>query len=126
MSGQWEVVGKKKDKAGGKLGLQSASIKEGKKNNPKSLRVEEVCKFINENITHIRFYLHNFIVPVSQIKKLYKTETVSNKENKIPRDKNTGNENGTKKQQKKVEKSNDSTKAKLPKSIESALSNVSF
>lgn len=63
-------------------------------------------------------------MPVSQIKKLYKTEKVNNKENKTPRDRGPVQENGTKKQQKKPEKSSDSTKPKLPKSVESALNNV--
>lgn len=44
MSGQWEVVGRKKDKST-KLAVQGVSIKDGKKNNnPKAPKVEEVCK----------------------------------------------------------------------------------
>lgn len=64
-----------------------------------------------------------FLVPVSQIKNLYKTETISNKENRKPREKNV-QENGVKKQ-KKVEKQADVPKQKSPKSIESALTAVS-
>lgn len=48
MSGQWEVVGRKKDK-NSKLPVQAVTnIKDGKRNNhPKAPKVEDVCKCSN-------------------------------------------------------------------------------
>lgn len=66
-----------------------------------------------------------FLVPVAQIKSLFKSEKtiVSNKENKKPKEKQP--ENGPKKQ-KKPEKPSEPPKQKPPKNIESALTGVSF
>ncbi|KAJ8958641.1 hypothetical protein NQ318_016366 [Aromia moschata] len=102
MSGQWEVVGKKKDR-GSKLPLPKANKEvENKKNDLNRVKIEGI--------------------PKSQVQNLYSTNK-SNKENKKPQEKSKVQEKSEKKPQKK-EKSQDAPKPKAPKSIESALNSV--
>jgi hypothetical protein len=101
MSGQWEVVGKKKDKGNPKVEKQISK----KKTENFNVKVEEV-------------------LTSSQVKNLYNNG--KNKENK-PFEIKKVSEVGLKKNQKKPEKSQEPPpKAKTPKSIESALNQVLF
>lgn len=129
MSGQWEVVSRKKDK-GNKLALQPP--REGKSNKkknmvPKGPKVEEVCKFTFSSystFTDNRYIL----VPIEQVKSLFKQgkQVAANKENKKVKEKAVVQENGIKKPQKKPAKPTETNKPKLHKSIESALTAVGF
>ncbi|CAH1365193.1 unnamed protein product [Tenebrio molitor] len=99
MSGQWEVVGKKKDKGNPKVEKQISK----KKTENFNVKVEEV-------------------LTSSQVKNLYNNG--KNKENK-PFEIKKVSEVGLKKNQKKPEKSQEPPpKAKTPKSIESALNQI--
>ncbi|KAJ8935395.1 hypothetical protein NQ314_012813 [Rhamnusium bicolor] len=103
MSGQWEVVSKKKDRSS-KLPVPKINDKEvkskSKKNVLNGVKIEEV-------------------LPKSQVQNLY-SNNKSNKENKKPQEKNKSQDKGDKKLQKK-EKPQEVPKPKPPKSIESAL-----
>lgn len=70
-----------------------------------------------------RFKQIIILVPMSQVKNLYKSNK-NNKENQKPLEKIKVQENGTKKAPKKVEKQQEPGKPKPPKSIESALNSV--
>lgn len=122
MSGQWEVVGKKKDK-GKNFKLQAPKENQKKVSAPRAPAIEEICKiaFISVSFCLLTYC---FVVPVSQVKNLFKNEKTNNKENKKTKEKNAVQENGVKKPQKKVEKPEKPEKPKLPKSIESGLNAV--
>ncbi|KAF5280404.1 hypothetical protein FQR65_LT03213 [Abscondita terminalis] len=104
MSGQWEVVSRKKgkDTTMSKIKPDKVAV-ENKKNQKNTPKIEEV-------------------LPLQQVKNLYNVS--KNKENQKPPSKPKSQENGVKKVQKKVEKPQAVAKPKLPKSIESALNSI--
>lgn len=122
MSGQWEVVGKKKDK-GKNFKLQAPKENQKKVSAPRAPAIEEICKKLYL-ILLVLVQKCCFAVPVSQVKNLFKNEKTNNKENKKAKEKNSVQENGVKKPQKKIEKRDKPEKPKLPKSVESGLNDV--
>lgn len=125
MSGQWEVVGKKKDKPTKQPVVKTNNNIQKKTIN--KVKIDEVCKYVLYRTTKILIVsfwiiINKILVPKSQVQNLYNSNK-SNKENKKPNEKPKTPENNVKKTQKK-EKSQELAKPKPPKSIESALNNV--
>ncbi|KAI4468656.1 transmembrane protein [Holotrichia oblita] len=104
MSGQWEVVSKKKDKNNKQPVQKINNIKDNKKKSViADTKVEDV-------------------LPQSQIKSLFGKNKENQKQEKVEKNKKV--ETQAKKPQKKIEKQPEPIKPKPPKSIESALNSI--